>query len=58
VVDGSSAFWFGAANFEVLDVADDGVELIISIQSTTTVMGCASCGNASSSEGSPVGAVA
>jgi transposase len=44
VVDGSSAVWFGAPSFEVLDVADDGVELIISIQSTTTVTGCASCG--------------
>jgi transposase len=44
VVDGSSAVWFGAPNFEVLAVADDGVELIISIESTTTVTGCASCG--------------
>ena len=44
MVDGSSAVWFGAANFEVLNVTDDGVELIISVQSTMTVTGCASCG--------------
>jgi transposase len=44
VVDGSSAVWFGAANFVVLKVADDDVELAISIESTVTVTGCASCG--------------
>ena len=44
MVDGSSAVWFGAANFVVLEVADDGVELTISIESTVTVAGCASCG--------------
>jgi transposase len=44
VVDGTCALWFGAPNFEVLDVVDDGIELIISIESTVTVTGCASCG--------------
>lgn len=44
MVDGSSAVWFGAPNFEVLEVADDGVDLIISIESTVMVTGCASCG--------------
>jgi transposase len=36
--------WFGAPDFEVLDVVDDGVELVVSVQSTVTVTGCASCG--------------
>lgn len=43
-MDGSSAIWFGAPNFRVLDVADDGVELTIAIESTATVVGCSSCG--------------
>ncbi len=42
--DGSSAVWFGAANFVVLDVADDGVELTIAVVSTVVVTGCAACG--------------
>ena len=43
-MDGSSAVWFGAPNFVVLDVADDGVELTIWVESTVTVTGCTSCG--------------
>ncbi len=42
--DGSSALWFGATNFEVLEVIDDGVELVVAIETTATVVGCASCG--------------
>lgn len=42
--DGSSAVWFGAPNFVVLDVVDDGRELTIAIESTVTVTGCAACG--------------
>jgi transposase len=44
VVDGSSAVWFGAGNFRVLDVVDDGNELTISLESAVTVTGCATCG--------------
>ena len=44
MVDGSSAIWFGAPNFRVLDVVDDGHELTISVESTVTVSGCAACG--------------
>ena len=44
MVDGSSAVWFGAPNFVVLDVADDGVELVVAVESTVTVTGCVSCG--------------
>ena len=44
MVDGSSAVWFGAPNFVVLDVADDGVELTIWVESAVTVTGCMSCG--------------
>ncbi len=42
--DGSSAVWFGAPNFVVLDVVDDGGELTIAIESTVMVTGCAACG--------------
>ena len=44
MVDGSSAIWFGAPNFRVLDVVDDGHELTVSVESTVTVAGCAACG--------------
>lgn len=44
MVDGSCAVWFGAPNFCVLDVVDDGRELTIAVESTVTVTGCASCG--------------
>ena len=43
-MDGSSAIWFGAPNFRVLDVVDDGHELTISVESTVTVTGCEACG--------------
>jgi transposase len=43
VVDGS-ALWFGAAGFEVLDVVDDGVELVIAVQTTPGLVGCVGCG--------------
>ena len=44
MVDGSSAVWFGAPNFRVLDVVDDGFEVTISVESTVTTVGCVSCG--------------
>ncbi len=43
-MDGSSAIWFGAPNFEVLDVTDDGDELVVAVESTATVVGCSRCG--------------
>jgi len=44
VGDGSSALWFGAPNFEVLGVIDDGRELVVAIESMVTVVGCSACG--------------
>jgi transposase len=43
VVDGT-ALWFGAAGFDVLDVADDGVELVIEVETSPAVVGCSGCG--------------
>lgn len=43
-MDGSCAVWFGAPNFRVLDVVDDGFEVTIAVKSTVTVTGCSSCG--------------
>lgn len=42
--DGSSAVWFGAAGFEVLDVAVSDAELVVEVQTTATVIGCELCG--------------
>jgi transposase len=36
--------WLGAPKFIVLDVVDDGVELMISIETTLTFVGCSCCG--------------
>ena len=44
MVDGSSALWFGAPNFRVLDVVDAGHEVTISLESPLTLVGCGSCG--------------
>ena len=44
MVDGSSAVWFGAPNFRVLEVIDNGHEVTISVESTLTVTGCPACG--------------
>jgi len=44
VGDGSSALWFGAAGFEVLEVARSDGELVIDVQTTATLVGCAACG--------------
>ena len=44
MVEGSAALWFSASGFELLDVADDGVELVVAVQTTATVVGCAQCG--------------
>ena len=44
MVEGSPALWFGASGFEILDVVDDGVELVVSVQTTATFVGCPSCG--------------
>ncbi len=35
--------WFGASGFEILDVVDGG-ELVVSMQTTATVVGCSACG--------------
>lgn len=45
MLDGSAACWFGAPGFEVLDVADDGHELVVEVQTTATAVGCAGCGS-------------
>lgn len=42
--DGTSALWFGARNFRVLSVVDDGHELTVAVESTVTVTGCSACG--------------
>jgi transposase len=43
VVDGT-ALWFGAAGFDVLDVVDDGVELVIDVETSPALVGCSGCG--------------
>lgn len=43
--DGSGALWFGAAGFEVLDVAVSDAELVVEVQTTATVVGCRRCGS-------------
>jgi len=37
--------WFGAAGFEVLAVVDDGMELVVDVETTAAVVGCSSCGS-------------
>ena len=37
MVEGSPALWFGASGFEILDVALDGVELVVRVQTTATL---------------------
>lgn len=44
MVEGSSALWFGASGFEVLDVGEVDDELVIEVQTAATVMGCSACG--------------
>ncbi len=44
MADGSSALWFGAPNFRVLSMVDDGHELTVEVESTLTVVGCTACG--------------
>jgi transposase len=45
VAEGSSgAVWFGAPEFEVLDVVAGGDELVIEVQTTAAVVGCGQCG--------------
>jgi transposase len=44
VGDGSCVVWFGASGFEVLDVTGDGVEVVLEVQTTATVVGCSGCG--------------
>ncbi len=44
MVEGSAALWLGASGFELLDVVDDGVELVVSVQTTANVVGCSGCG--------------
>ena len=42
--DGSSALWFGAPGFEVLEVAESDVELVVAVETTATLVGCSGCG--------------
>ena len=46
-----SALWFGARGFEVLDARDDGVELMVEVETTATVVGCPGCGTRAVSKG-------
>ena len=43
--DGSAALWFGAGGFEVINVAAEVGELVVSVQTTATVVGCSGCGS-------------
>jgi transposase len=43
VVEGSGGCWFGAPGFTVLAVID-GDELVVEVETTATVVGCAGCG--------------
>ena len=43
MVDGT-ALWFGAAGFDVLDVVDDGVELVVEVETSPALVGCSGCG--------------
>ena len=45
MVDGSAALWFGASGFEVLDVCEVGAELVVEVETTAMIVGCASCGS-------------
>lgn len=45
VVGGSPALWFGRAWFMILDVIDEGGELMVTVQTTATIMGRAACRN-------------
>lgn len=45
MVEGSGACWFGAPGFVVVDVADDGLELVVEVETSATVVGCESCGS-------------
>ena len=43
--DGSgTALWFGASEFEVLAVRDDGAELTVEVQTPAGPVGCSGCG--------------
>lgn len=44
MVEGSAAMWLSASGLELLDVVDDGVELVVAVRTTATVVGCAECG--------------
>ena len=43
MVEGT-ALWFGAAGFEVLEVAEVGAELVVEVETTKAVIGCSTCG--------------
>jgi transposase len=42
--EGSGGCWFGASGFEVLEVVGDGDELVVKVQTSPMVVGCAGCG--------------
>ena len=43
-MEGTGACWFGAPGFVVLDVIEDGMELVVEVETTATVVGCGVCG--------------
>ena len=43
-MEGTGACWFGAPGFVVLDVMEDGMELVVEVETTATVVGCGVCG--------------
>lgn len=45
MADGSSAVWFGAPGFEVLDVAFSDGELVVAVQTSPAPVGCGGCGS-------------
>lgn len=44
MVEGSAAAWFGAPGFVVLDVIDDGIELVVDVETEASLVGCLACG--------------
>ena len=45
MADGSSALWFGAPGFEVLDVALSDGELVVAVETAPAPVGCGGCGS-------------
>lgn len=45
MVEVSSACWFGAPGFVVLDVNDDDFDVVVEVETTAVVVGCSGCGS-------------